>query len=967
MKHEKNTERLSLLLGDLDPALLEEAYRADTPEKLKGGVLRNPKSYRRTIFPRLAVATVSIVLTLTLFLGLFILLRPGDAGVDLPEESSGHVTDIPEPGAILPPWRSGKLTLTSLTYAPQSNTLSTHPAPSFDRLREITTGAETQAETETHTEAFPPAAPIFGKGENVQVSIMDNTKISDYMGPDLIRVRPADGEHMNCSDVYHNIRTGEEVCMSCRILSAVQGTELYTDAAIQAFMTEFLLDHTYLQAAGEIREWQEIYSQNLSHPDARELFRQLEKPTTEKLHITKFFSDRHEAEVMENISDYQYPYVDVIEYGTDPELCLYSLRSPVTHRTYGSYVIRLTTGEATRIDAVNQSDSYPLYTGLNLPYALDVTILNGYQTVLVTLPYYVSHYESYSGHLIPAYSDNTVLLLDVKTGNYRELSRSSAGIFLPSAKAQAYEDVIFYPSGSLWCFYLTSTNTLYTVDGELARVAKAENGTLYAVMKQDSTYAFYPLRGENTSPTATEPLSETDLAVTERYVMEGCVRINVVTGEALSLWDGEPATMVSSRDGRYLYLYFTGADHILCLDVCTAEQGLLTLSDSFVQAAATAGEVEYRLLLSDSEEHLLMTYCKEGIVVFDTVGYENTNHYRDYLGGILDFYTVNGQKLNFTNKETAELMLEWLLALEDIDFYTHKHATGNSSSYRDLYPKIAEQLIPYMNVWAATAEIPQETLYTVLGDMNVEEFSDLKRGMDEMLANYYKDQRISTSYGYELDRALTYLAEDMAEGMMTYFCVTPTKEQLTAASAVFLPLLEKAIDENFHVSVHELNRLYSNCLTEICPIATGMTYDVFIKSAGFLAWEEKYVDIAPDGTVFDRSPYCAKTNAAGDVRFSLQKKPSKAYITSFLGKLDFVAGSMEITPIASLFNANAYSGGLQYGGILSFLHVGYDAEGNAFVVIDGYYAPIEGEAAEQFKRMHMQSEQHYVAREFFWY
>ena len=102
MKHEKNTERLSLLLGDLDPALLEEAYRADTPEKLKGGVLRKPKSYRRTLFPRLAVATVSIVLTLTLSLGLFILLRPGDAGVDLPEESSGHVTDTPEPGAILP-------------------------------------------------------------------------------------------------------------------------------------------------------------------------------------------------------------------------------------------------------------------------------------------------------------------------------------------------------------------------------------------------------------------------------------------------------------------------------------------------------------------------------------------------------------------------------------------------------------------------------------------------------------------------------------------------------------------------------------------------------------------------------------------------------------------------------------------------------------------------------------------------
>ncbi len=969
MKHEKNTERLSLLLGDLDPALLEEAYQTDTPEKLKGRVLRQPKPYRRALFPRLAVASVSIILTLSLLLSMFVLLRPGDAGVDLPEGDSHHVTDTPNPGAILPPWRSGKLTLTSLTYAPDKSTLSATMRPSFDRLTEITTGSETQADTEGNTEAPLPDAPIVGKGENVQVSIMDNAKISDYMGPDLIRVRPDGGEHMNCSDVYYDIRTGEEICMSCRILTLVQGTELYTDAAVASFMTEILLDHTYLQAAGEAREWQEIYSRDLSQPETRELFRQLKQPTLGKLQITEFFSDRHEAEVNENISDYQYPYVDVIEYGSDPQLCLYSLRSPITERTYGSYVLHLTTGEVMRIDAVNQSDSDPLYTGLNLPYALDLTILDGYQTILVTLPYYVSHYESYSGHLIPSYSDNTVLLLDVKTGNYREIARSDAGIFLPSDKAQVYGDVIFYPSGSLWCFYHTRTNTLYTAEGDLARISRAENGMFYAVMHEESAYAFYPLRGESPSLTTEETPNETAFAVTERYVMEDGVRINVVTGEALSLWEGEPATMVSSRGGRYLYLYFAGADHILCLDICTAEQGLLTLSDSFVQAAATAGDVEYRLLLSDSEEHLLMTYCKEGIVVFDSVGYENTNHYRDWLGGILDFYTVNGKKLNFINTETVKLMLEWLLTMENIDFYTQEISSDTSSSYRTLYPKIAEQLIPYMNVWSTTAEIPQATLYAVLGDMNVAEFSDLSYtgGMSEMLTNYYKDQRINTTYGYERDRALAYLAEDMAEGMMTYFCVTPTKEQLAAASEVFLPLLENAIDENFHITVHELNSLYKDCLTEVCPIATGMTYDAFIKSAGFLAWEEKYIDIETDGTVHDLSPYCAKTNAAGDVRFSLQKKPNKEYITSFLENLEFVSGTIEITPITSLFRANSYSSGLLYGGTLSFLHVGYDATGNAFVVIDGYYAPIEREAAEEFKRVHTQSEQHYIAREFFWY
>ena len=182
-----------------------------------------------------------------------------------------------------------------------------------------------------------------------------------------------------------------------------------------------------------------------------------------------------------------------------------------------------------------------------------------------------------------------------------------------------------------------------------------------------------------------------------------------------------------------------------------------------------------------------------------------------------------------------------------------------------------------------------------------------------------------------------------------------------------MPRLQVTVDQNFHVSVRELNALYTDCLVEVCPIATGMTYDAFIKSAGFLAWEDKYIDIEADGTVHDLSLYCAKTNAAGDVRFSLQKKLDKEYITAFLEELTFVEGHVEITPITSLFRSSCYSSGLQYSGTLSFLHVGYDAEGNAYVVIDGYYAPITGETAEQFKRVHVQGEQHPIAREFFWY
>ena len=128
MKQEKNTERLSMLLGEIDPALLEEAYRTDTPEKLRGSSASSERPYRRIIFPRLAVAAVSMILTFSMLLGVFVLLRPADPGIDPPqsEQESGTVSFTPDnsyidPASIVAPWKTGKLTLTSLTYAPKTS------------------------------------------------------------------------------------------------------------------------------------------------------------------------------------------------------------------------------------------------------------------------------------------------------------------------------------------------------------------------------------------------------------------------------------------------------------------------------------------------------------------------------------------------------------------------------------------------------------------------------------------------------------------------------------------------------------------------------------------------------------------------------------------------------------------------------------------------------------------------------
>ncbi len=985
MKQKKNSERLSLLLGDIDPALLEEAYMADSPEKLKKLQMKSHPARRRIILPRLAVATVSVVLALSMLLGVFVLLRPETPGVG--PSTDPHATGSPDdpyvdPATIDAPWKTGKLTLTSLTYKPATESMSTGRL-SFDMLTstdaetdantDVATDTATDAATDAETDTLPaPDAPVFGKGENVQVSIMDNTKISEYMGPDLIKMRPTEGEHISCTDVYYNIHTGENVCLSCRVLALVQGTELYTDAAIDAFMEEILLDETHLSASGAVREWRETYRRMLDTDKTRELFSQLKKPTLAKLGIENFAFESHETYVKEHIDEYQYPVVDVVEYGADPDKCLFSLVSPLTGIVYGNYLLDLTTGEAVRIDKtlLNPLGDYTRCPELSL--AESFIVFDDYSKIVVTLPYQVQYYHYRGGHKVPVYARNAVLLFDVTNGEYREISFSDQALLPPTAAAEVYNNVIYYPSGALWCFYVISNGNFYTVEGDFSRVITSGKGVSYAVMKQTDGYQFFELTGENGAFVPAEAEGE-DFDLANRFVMEENIRVDVLTLEATPLWEGTPAATAASKDGRFMYLYFEGAEHILCIDVCKAESGVLNLSDTFVTQAAEAaasGTVTYGLFLNAAEDALLMTYCKEGLVVFDSVGYSDHNHMHDPLGDILNFYTINGQKLHFVNKDNALHLLNLFFTLNRLDVYTEEISTGAIAPHAPLYPQIAEQLIPYLDVWGTTAELPSKTLYAMIGDMTLGELTNMTYTNDirEMLTNYYKDHRITTNYGYDRTRALDYMARDVAKGMAEFFCVELTDEQMTAMKALLLPRLDAIVDENFQSSTAEFDATFKDAFDEACPILTGMAYDAFIKTAGFLAWEDKYVEVTYDGYVHDLSRYCAKTDVLGDVRLSLQKKLDNAYLAEFLSGLTFEAGEKEITPIASLFRSyDSAMGGLPYAGLSSFLHVGYDEAGNAFVVIDGYYASISTEEAETFKRTHVQKDQQFICRDWYWY
>lgn len=940
MSKQKDPQRLSLLLGDIDPALLEEAYMTDSPEKLAS--LRSHSCPRRLIImPRLAVAMISLALVLAMMLSVLVLLRPEPPAVEQPTGTHDTTLDSPyvDPDTIDAPWKTGKLTLTSLTYK-TSNTLSTGRL-SFDSLTSMDTEAAADA----------PAIlddPVFGTGENVSVSIMDNTKISDYMGTDLIKTRPADGEHMSCTDVYYNIYTDEIVCMSCHVLELVQGSELYTDAAMESFLEEILLDEVNLWAGGEVSEWRETYSTRLQSAKVRELFTQLKTPTLSKLGIDSFAFESHEIYVKEHIGDYEYPYVDIVEYGADPDKCLFSLCSPLTGITYGSYVLDLTTGETRRIDGqILGGESYTAHLALN--QAKDVTVWGDYQKIAVTLPYLYSELQRVEDHFIPAYMGDNVIVFDVATGVGQVLvsidgQQSSK---LPATAAQVQKNVVCYKTlGGDWCFYRMDQNTLYTVtEGSFARIIQAQTGEVYAVMKQGEGYAFYELTGESGILAPVEAVEE-DFDIANRYVMEDSLRVDVLTGETVSLWEGTPVASAASKDGRFLYLYFEGADHILCIDVCKTERGAINLSESFVTEAAEAGDVTYSLLLNHQEDRLLMTYCKEGLVIFDREAYLEGGPFRgNEYDALLDFYTINGEKLNFMNRKNAEACLI-LLAIPERMAYLERHNLWDEDTdgrtWQEIKFELADRLIDYMDVWADNAEVSISQFSGLLGDISLSELKDAYRvgivNRDNL--DFLPSFTISVKYGHDDEKRLNGFVRDTAKSLFDYFKADYTDEQLEEMKLLLHGVLDPIIVE-CRMTPYDRASAISSVLDEACLIATGMTYDVFMKTGGGLVDGNQVEGYMPD--------YTAMTNAAGgDVRFSLFKHVDGVYLSDFLAGLSFEEGEKEVTSITRIY----HSFGLPYYQPASkacVLWVGYDETGNAYACIEGYYAEITPEAAESFK------------------
>ncbi|MBQ4111572.1 MAG: hypothetical protein IJD38_02120, partial [Clostridia bacterium] len=424
-----------------------------------------------------------------------------------------------------------------------------------------------------------------------------------------------------------------------------------------------------------------------------------------------------------------------------------------------------------------------------------------------------------------------------------------------------------------------------------------------------------------------------------RYFMRGNQRVDLLSGETVTLWEGTPAAQVGSRDGRYLYLYFDGGTEILCVDVWAGLKGLVSLSEDFLAEAMSAGEITYRLLLSHSGDQLLMSYFEPSTVAFDAESFMNVplgeRHGREEtVADIINHFTVNGKPLRFYEKSRA-ILLAKLLFLPD---YMDWAENGKDGDWKQICLEVGERMIPYLDVWATSAEVPASVVSEKLGNLSADQFDELFMIRYNDYDRYLHDEeKLPSEYGTRRDYALNGYSRGLRDALLSYCGVTPTEENKAYLDALIHSRLDAIVSQEVTVTQPELEDMIEDILLEVSPTLMGCTYAEFLQRAGFF------------GYPIDWAEYHLTTDSTmGDIRLSGRQFVDQDYVREFLGNITFAEGEVNIR-VAARIVCPIF---IKYDWItphITLVELGYAADGRAYIVSNGLFAEITPEDVETFK------------------
>lgn len=872
------------------------------------------------------------------------------------QSTDESVSVIITPHAGLAPWENGSLRLTSVTY-----------------------------KNVGRQNALQPMAKTSNTTENVSISMLADTKISGCVNAELLSITPTEGEHVWCDGVFYDIRKDSIFCLACHIKDKIAENPYYIDICIRLLIEEHLI--TLNEILAGVIDYKPMYL-SLDNETAKECFANGNTPTCESLAFD-YASDKT-AQYDALMEGYQYPIIRVIEYGENENRCLFTIGSPTSDVTWGAYVFELDTGKVIKLDGETVGFCEPIngymggtpdeFLAVNLSIATGVSVTEDYSRIIVTLPYFVQWYDTdENGRLVPVYTGQNVIVFDVADGTYEGLLGNNSGqdtslLDLPTQHAKSCGELVYFPTDdNAWCLFAGSHS--YKLQGELLRLTERDGGGYTAVMKKGNSYEAYALEGKQATLLENESI----------HVLDGNRRVFLSDGSAEILWENEPAAMVMSADGRFVYLYFEEDGFVACFDIDSGKRSQLALSDDFVAQVKGIPHTEFLLFLNPSENRLLIAYYKYGALIFDSAAFlENemllkdtaelsiTYIFEHNFKKTLPYFYNEETKVSFTNPD-AVLRAAKLLGMQGLYDLAANDGLNNMSC---LIIEVASQIALLADYSASTAEISGQTLNELFDGMTFDSFEELYENLyGHFLAIRYTDNILSSHLG---DDHIEVLANDIASGILTYvYGYVPFSEEefayfkehmpaeyrayvelyrrlnegidqekmelLQARLAEYLiPILTEAGIDAKHPTYtgYQLNNLLEQHLAKLISVALdGGTYLDFIRSCGFI---HPYSD----------AYYSGRTDKRFDsILLSEKYAVDGSALESWLADLTFAEGTVDIVREAgiymeweiNLFYASYY----MYPGT-EIIVAGHGTDGKAYVAISGFYAEITEEQLVSF-------------------
>ncbi|HPE95076.1 MAG TPA: hypothetical protein PLT66_03290, partial [Bacillota bacterium] len=711
-----NDHKLDEMMKNIEKTDPADTFSASVKQPAGSIIKRRAKKPHRMIF---VAAAIVLIVAMVLVVMLPMLRNiPNDESYDTSESTSGS-----EHNDVLPPWKNGRISLTAITYNGSNSSLSTSPSVKY-----LAAAASFSGEYDV-------------SGDSLAISMLEGTKISSCVNGELLKITPREGEHTGCDGVYYNIAEDRTFCLSCTIEALIAEKDYYTDACVRAFIEECLITQTAVYA-GVIDElygstYESIYQNGMAEKIASGY-----SPTLDELGVASSYTEKEKEYTQQKIYSFERPVVKIVEYGEDINKCLFTLVSAsVAQGAYGLYLYEQDSEAVKKLDGdyvgvahcVNgyfssMPDDLPM---ANYADAVCVVVVNNYDTVVVTVPYFCSFlkYDEKTGSYVPSYTGLNVLSFDVSNGEtdalFGEARDAQTQLSLPAQGAKISEGVIYYETvNGKWGF-----DGKLELSGELLKILSVGDEK-YAVMKDNGSYTVYNLSdGTQVTP------EEAGFADSDCYVADANRRVHIGTGESAALWEGDPEAQVYSASGRYIYMYFKDDAFVTCVDVQTGEVGYIGLSESFLNQSSECAGVEYLLFINNAEDRLIMAFYRQGELIFDRNGFFEfcENHplsdidpeqpsaaFEKNAELIFGFFLNDGKSVVFKDIKTAVKAAKLVAVKPLLTMFSQGKPTVG-----EVIADIGDAVAGMADFDSTSAFVTQSTLLRLLNGVSVSDFEEV--------------------------------------------------------------------------------------------------------------------------------------------------------------------------------------------------------------------------------------------------